>query len=171
MQVATSKSTGRKPKLTLQDKLDRVFEVKEKKFNRQHEMLSVDENERIADLVAKFHQVKEISLPYPSLYGKVVLDHYFGDLNNIDLGKPLHVAGVVFILENQDDETHVVKSKEQLKALIIKRSQKIGLHELQHYQQCVHEIFTAIKKNSINWQIEYLDNLAEWVQTLPETVG
>lgn len=129
-------------------------------FKSEERRLRLDRERqvRLADLTARTHSAGKITLPLPSLYALQWLSEYFGDLDKVKMEQIRDLAAVVWILENQHEPAAVSSlSREQTKAVIEARMSDIPASRLVDYQACVDDMFSHIKKNSVQRQIEILE--------------
>lgn len=142
------------------DILDRLKEVREKKQAlKRQQRAAKDRHLAVEDLARRFHRVGKVELPFPTLFSQDQLTRYFGDLEQIDLSNPSHLAAVVWFLENAGNADIDRLTRDEKQAAIMARMAKISLEQLDETLECVTQIFLAIKKKSTQAQIQSLQEI------------
>lgn len=173
-----------KKKLDYFSKLDKVRET----ISKQKEKLAAKKAEksrqiRLADLSAKVHKVGNIVLPLPTVLAMDFVEEYFGSLDKISLENAKHVFTIVWAFENvnennvdaianmskKDIEIAVKKRMAQVSAVnvLFNEQSKLSISEFNSYVLAVEDIFTMIKKNSLQDQIQVLENTLKVLDSSP----
>lgn len=141
-------------------KFKRAVEIAKKyAVKDRHKKLQRDHALRVDDLVVRFHQVKKVRLPLPSLYAMHwITSYYGGEPEDVDYNDDLKLASVVWILENQHDPGRITSlSPEDVEIEIIKRAAEIPMFQKLDYIACIQDMFAAIKKNFLQQQVSLLE--------------
>lgn len=143
--------------MNLWDAVDRLKKIQQDKRARQEENRRARQRATsINDLAARFHQVGEVKLPYPTLFALGQMEQYFGQLDRIDLNQLEHVAAVSFFLRNGADASIASLPPADQRKAILSEMAIIPAEALPEYQECLSQIFLALKKKSIQYQTAFL---------------
>jgi len=134
---------------------------KDRRAERLQNKIARDERFRAIVLDAKFHAVGRVQLPLPSLYALDWMNAYFGDLDNVNLEKPRHLAAVVWILRHQEFAHDLPGADPDIERKIGDVASQIGIHEMPEYVICITEIFERIKKKLNRSAISHLEKILE----------
>lgn len=122
-------------------------------------------NRRIEDLFVKFYEYNpEIRLPIPNLFANSQIQKQFGGMDKINFENDEHIARLLFILRNQENDVLVNTSPEDQEKAIRKIMMEIPASQKEHYQRALFELFTALKKNSIRRQKEIMQEVLQILQ-------
>jgi len=135
--------------------LNKLKEIRKKKFGGDPASRL-----RVDDLFIKIYSYsKDIHLPIPNLYAEAMMKRHFGGLDKIDFANDEHIAALLVILDNQDDEKMEYWADMDWQANIRVQMQRIPVYRREHYQQAMFEMFQALKKNSIHREREFLQQI------------
>jgi len=134
-------------------KLKKIREMKEAWKNRRRE-------QRLADLFRKVHTYKDVTINIPNLFAVAEMEAQFGAMDEINLDDVNQLCTIVVLLDNQHDPDFARLSPDQREALVIKFKQTTPAGMLENYAVAVHEVFWALKKNSIWKQRQILEQTA-----------
>jgi len=133
----------------------------EKEANQREQQLAKDRAINVDDLSARFHSVGEVQLPLPTLLSEMMINRRFGSIEKVNFDDIAQLGAVIYFLENGSDATMANISSEQLNAAIYERIGNIELHQKEAYQECLLQIYLAVKKKSNLYQIQFIRNFLE----------
>ena len=137
----------------LQKAMRLLKEMRKKKERVQAEAVK----QRIDDLFIKFYEFEpDIRIPIPNQFADAQINRRFGGMDKVDFEKNEHLAGLLFILENQQTDKLMHMGSAEFEEAVNKTMQTIPLPLREKYQLALIETFTAVKKNSIRQQQDIL---------------
>lgn len=143
--------------MNLWDAVDRIKQIQQKKRALQEESRRARQRATsVNDLAARLHQVGEIKLPYPTLFALGQMEIYFGKFDRIDLNNLEHVAAVTYFLRNGGNADIASLQPASQKKAIFAEMACIPAEALPEYQECISQMFLALKKKSIQYQTAFL---------------
>ena len=143
--------------MNLWDAVDRIKQIQKKKRALQEESRRARQRATsVNDLAARFHQVGDVKLPYPTLFSLGQMELHFGKLDRIDLNQFEHVAAVAYFLKNGGNADISSLQPVDQKRAILAEMASIPAEALPEYQECISQMFLALKKKSIQYQTAFL---------------
>jgi len=105
--------------------------------------------QRIEDLYIKLYRFNDkIEIPIPNLFAEAQIEKFFGGQDKINFEDNEHIARLLFILRNQQNEKLVYFTQQEQDIEVRKIMQEIPAPYKELYQQAIWEMFIALKKNS-----------------------
>lgn len=140
---------------------------KEKEAAQREQQLAKDRAVNVDDLAARFHSVGKVQLPFPTLLSERMINKRFGSIEKVDFDNVDHLGAVIYFLENGADATMANISAAELDTVIFERIAKIDVYQKEEYQECLLQIYLAVKKKSNLYQIQFIKNILEKLQAAP----
>lgn len=134
----------------IRDKLKKIKEWKDARRGKQSDR-------RLSDLFVKVHNVRQVTVNIPNLFAVAEIERLYGSMENLRLEDVEHLANVLVIMENQYDPEFAHLTAAQREHLVIKMKQSTPASMMEDYAVAVHEVFWALKKNSIHKQRAILE--------------
>ena len=97
----------------------------------------------------------KIKIAVPNLYADNEIRRRFGE--DPDYSKDEVLVEIIYILENQDEDILHNQSEYERKEAVIKRMQSVTVAEREKYQKALFEMYVALKKNSVQQQMQVLE--------------